>query len=759
MFDCSRGIAYRFELDWDTVFDLFALSESPQLHMKAMHLVIAHMADTRPVKLLVDRLCAELPHRITPELLKEFLIGATHHMYMSREGADAALLRLLPMTTIPALVDEWGDEGATTRSTFTQEYAGLGFHYRTLKNVALGIKKESELSKKQSSMVGVGSSFEALRLLCLNSKQRRFSVERRLRRETSHVSSSSLFGSAPNSPASNNSGSANSQQPASPASVALQGGSSLSSSLVSAVTSFAHLSAAGNPGNNPANSPASSMRRFFARMFTPVAAVPDAVGSPTTEAMKDRGLLNSPREAHSKMASSAKDYTDVQQLQASQLFRLIVEARTEAFSPATPLSASSSSDPTPDARSPSFAHLDSELASLSQSVSEHEALRSVETQDNDQITFELLEMLYCALEELEFPFPNNFIAKFGRLAYKCLDRFTFLQYVSRRTFVLTPDFVREILSTIAPNVGQYEIPSSPAPSDPSSPPALFPPASAAPSTLASREDADFAFRLISRLDPAPALKLLTEWKHPLATQYVTNLYSQSILSSQQLHADSSRSSFQPQGNNRASMQFGGDGFPGADGAPRPRHERTAEGNIIFLPSDYDPEVGMYNDGIANIDEAGGVDLGEAANDAFPIFRFIPLQLFLRQLARKDAMDGGDGSELRFVYEATRCLADVPRVVPSLAEHPDMLAAFADDGWRTATASTGRNSDDSEPNVTERQLRQRHIKQVQQQLLDELGASWCDKDDPSWIETQLLRESYLAISRTTSDASRLRAAQQ
>eukprot|EP01117_Protostelium_nocturnum_P014415 TRINITY_DN5482_c4_g1_i2.p1 TRINITY_DN5482_c4_g1~~TRINITY_DN5482_c4_g1_i2.p1 ORF type:complete len:456 (+),score=137.21 TRINITY_DN5482_c4_g1_i2:230-1597(+) len=64
-------------------------------------------------------------------------------------------------------------------------------------------------------------------------------------------------------------------------------------------------------------------------------------------------------------------------------------------------------------------------------------------------TFELLEHFYSALEELQFPVPENFHKEFCRVGFKHLPRNVFLQYMERGVFQLDPIFVDQLVTLLS----------------------------------------------------------------------------------------------------------------------------------------------------------------------------------------------------------------------------------------------------------------------------------------------------------------------
>eukprot|EP00732_Lithocolla_globosa_P001648 Lithocolla_globosa_v1_NODE_860_length_3174_cov_3.716896.p2 type:complete len:400 gc:universal NODE_860_length_3174_cov_3.716896:1537-2736(+) len=58
--------------------------------------------------------------------------------------------------------------------------------------------------------------------------------------------------------------------------------------------------------------------------------------------------------------------------------------------------------------------------------------------------FQLLENLYCALEELCFTFPTGFHTQFVTLGYHVLPRHVFVQYLDRGIFRITSEFIEHL---------------------------------------------------------------------------------------------------------------------------------------------------------------------------------------------------------------------------------------------------------------------------------------------------------------------------
>eukprot|EP01102_Stenamoeba_stenopodia_P018625 TRINITY_DN6861_c0_g1_i3.p1 TRINITY_DN6861_c0_g1~~TRINITY_DN6861_c0_g1_i3.p1 ORF type:complete len:724 (-),score=140.28 TRINITY_DN6861_c0_g1_i3:90-2261(-) len=129
--------------------------------------------------------------------------------------------------------------------------------------------------------------------------------------------------------------------------------------------------------------------------------------------------------------------------------------------------------------------------------------------------FQLLELLYYATEELCYPFPKGFPSYFISLAYRCLPRNIFLQYLERGVFRLNESFVEEVLAS---NTGDSE------------------------------EDKRFKYQLLSKLKETTSIGIMQ--KHRENTEFVVShiLNSLPIASNEQPTTDmemTSRSLFQP----------------------------------------------------------------------------------------------------------------------------------------------------------------------------------------------------------------------
>eukprot|EP01116_Phalansterium_solitarium_P006511 TRINITY_DN18836_c0_g1_i1.p1 TRINITY_DN18836_c0_g1~~TRINITY_DN18836_c0_g1_i1.p1 ORF type:complete len:848 (-),score=-81.58 TRINITY_DN18836_c0_g1_i1:81-2624(-) len=68
--------------------------------------------------------------------------------------------------------------------------------------------------------------------------------------------------------------------------------------------------------------------------------------------------------------------------------------------------------------------------------------------NSEQMTFQALECLYCALEEFGFPFPTGFASTYVLLAFKCLPRSMFLSYVERSIVSVSEDFCLYVSETL-----------------------------------------------------------------------------------------------------------------------------------------------------------------------------------------------------------------------------------------------------------------------------------------------------------------------
>lgn len=105
MYDCRRDIAYRFRFDEMALIDVFLSMPPSTTHVQGLHLALAHLQDPQLVLRIMRILCDTRPHYVTADILKEFLIGSTY-MSLRSLKSDPALLRLIPVTSLPQLPDE-----------------------------------------------------------------------------------------------------------------------------------------------------------------------------------------------------------------------------------------------------------------------------------------------------------------------------------------------------------------------------------------------------------------------------------------------------------------------------------------------------------------------------------------------------------------------------------------------------------------------------------------------------------------------------
>lgn len=71
-----------------------------------------------------------------------------------------------------------------------------------------------------------------------------------------------------------------------------------------------------------------------------------------------------------------------------------------------------------------------------------DAVKEVEVETRYQV----LENLYCVLEELSYHCPRGFSALFVEAGYRTLPRNVFLQYLERGIFSLNESFIEDVLS-------------------------------------------------------------------------------------------------------------------------------------------------------------------------------------------------------------------------------------------------------------------------------------------------------------------------
>jgi len=65
------------------------------------------------------------------------------------------------------------------------------------------------------------------------------------------------------------------------------------------------------------------------------------------------------------------------------------------------------------------------------------------------VRFALYEHFYCSLEELSFPFPEEFGSEFAQLGFQVLSRSMFLQYIDRGVFIVDEPLVQMVMRSLA----------------------------------------------------------------------------------------------------------------------------------------------------------------------------------------------------------------------------------------------------------------------------------------------------------------------
>ena len=72
-------------------------------------------------------------------------------------------------------------------------------------------------------------------------------------------------------------------------------------------------------------------------------------------------------------------------------------------------------------------------------------LQGIRNKSEAMLMYQVLESLYCALEELRYPCPQGFSHTFVSLGKESLPRSVFLQYIERGIFTLNVHFVEKVV--------------------------------------------------------------------------------------------------------------------------------------------------------------------------------------------------------------------------------------------------------------------------------------------------------------------------
>ena len=102
MLDPLSGRAYEYSIDRGCFLKCFERRPSVlQVHM--LHFAIVHMQDAELTDQILVFLCRRLPHNLSNQLLKEFLLGVSFHHALHNLKLPAHLLDCFPLSSLPAL--------------------------------------------------------------------------------------------------------------------------------------------------------------------------------------------------------------------------------------------------------------------------------------------------------------------------------------------------------------------------------------------------------------------------------------------------------------------------------------------------------------------------------------------------------------------------------------------------------------------------------------------------------------------------------
>lgn len=518
MFDVNKGVAYTFEINRETVFNIFSRgTESLARRSLALHLAIVHLADPSLTRRILEYFFAVTPDELHLELLTEYLIGNAY-MSMQQHSMERDFLRLLPMTSIPTYYQEL--HGGAAGNDYSQECT-ISYWYSKLDAQAL---EQGTLGK-----VVQGDPYDCLHIQRSESEVTRFSFDilhdklakRRERYQLEAERDRRYTTSVPPSPRDTNLERKKSE------------GGEKRGFFSRKGRSFFSLSPKKPPSPVPRPSGKSSPQPDASRVQSSPAIKANYMYEAPTRGMNapqdEEARLLQQRTLHylhrhlrrfCPTASSeqcldwANDYHNCQFLQSTEIFRLMISVRT---SPATVAATSASVrnrdallengmpavrltkstlkaafEGIPDGTA-SFKHVSPapSLGDMSNDSGMQDEL------ENEKVLFRLMEKTYAVLQEISFPFPQGFHHRFVTLAYRTLPRPLFKQYLATRVLRVTEEFVMRTLEEL--------------------------------SGKESKKENQFKFFLVSQLDGDALARAFKKWPHPECRRFLADATVTSIL--------------------------------------------------------------------------------------------------------------------------------------------------------------------------------------------------------------------------------------
>eukprot|EP00003_Mantamonas_plastica_P008593 TRINITY_DN1761_c0_g1_i3.p1 TRINITY_DN1761_c0_g1~~TRINITY_DN1761_c0_g1_i3.p1 ORF type:complete len:1071 (-),score=311.08 TRINITY_DN1761_c0_g1_i3:77-2953(-) len=434
--DCRTGDLFEFTIDRASILELFQES-NPSWHIQALHMAMVHMGDTELVDQIMMTLCTSYPQNATSDLFKEFLLGTTYQELRAL-GMENHLLQVVPITT---------------QTTFGTESSGES--RRRLGNMMI-----TSLSSNQPLPNGLDGVIRT-----------RFPFDKYT---STQVTSADVIAT--------NSASA-----------------SLSKPTQSIRKFFTKLFVAEEEADTSASddteeTPGPLNRGTFVEILTEFV------------------MSQFVKEGRPQCLRLAQEYSSSQSLEANRLFDCILAGtglidssgigsgggstgvgasvtRTNAGTTSSSSSSSSgggfsffsqTSTTTTSSSSSSGSSNWFGFLSSEEEVSVDEEIKEVDGGSEDKnpypsgesmLTFEdpfapageaeftcfqLLELMFVALEELSFPFPKDFQNRFCALSLRVLTRPMMLQYIDRGVLRLTPEFVQAVSAVLGPDDAMFK---------------------------------------------------------------------------------------------------------------------------------------------------------------------------------------------------------------------------------------------------------------------------------------------------------------